>query len=53
MKPYTDIEAGRQLMLYGTVFTMARRNAEGTFELFILEREEFLIKELQNDKPRS
>lgn len=37
-------------MLYGTVFTMARRKVDGSFELFILDRKDIILKELQNEQ---
>lgn len=49
MKPYSDLEAGQRLLLYGVVFTLTRRNVDGTFEFFLLDPEEVNIKELQDD----
>lgn len=49
MKPYTDKEAGRQLLLYGTVFIMARKVPDGT-ELLILDQKEVKIEELQDEQ---
>lgn len=48
MRPYTDRDAGRQLFLYGQVYTLTKRAMDGTLELFILDREE--IKELQDEQ---
>lgn len=48
MKPFNDIEVGKQLLLYGTVFIMARRSVTGDVEMFLLDRREVELKELQD-----
>lgn len=51
MIPYTYDEWRLRLLIYGTVFTLARNNDDSTVTMFILDPEEVTIKELQNDKP--
>lgn len=49
MKPFTDLEAGRQLMAHGVLITLTRRSAQGEIEIFILDRKEFEPEELQDE----
>lgn len=51
MIPYSEDEATRRLLLYGTVFTLTRWK-DGKVEAFILDYEEVELKELQGDKPK-